>query len=64
MDMMDLFKQEEIEAALEQAYKTRKAFYNEIRKLDNLIFIIEYYMKSGEAVNPDYIELPEEHEDE
>jgi hypothetical protein len=64
MDMMDLFKQEEIEAALEQANKTKAVFYNEIRKLDNLIFIIEYYLKSGEAINPDYIELPEEQEDD
>jgi hypothetical protein len=64
MDMMDLFKQEEIEAALEQANKTKAVFYNEIRKLDNLIFIIEYYLKSGEAINPDYIELPEELEDD
>ena len=64
MGMMDLLTQEQAEEALQDSIKTRAAFIKEMHKLDNLIFFLKYYLNTGEALNPDVLELPGDEEND
>lgn len=64
MGMMELFSQEQAEEALQGAFNTKAAFLEELEKLNNFIFFLKYYLKTGEALNPDVIDLPGDEEDE
>lgn len=61
--MMDFCNTEEIENALEEALNGRRLMLEEIRKLDNYILFLQYYLTTGEALNPDAIDLPGSDED-
>jgi len=52
MSMMDLYKLEQVEEALSDSMKTREGFLKEIAKLDIYIFILKYYIATGDALEP------------
>jgi hypothetical protein len=52
MDMIDFYNQEQALEALEEARETKKTFLAEIEKLDQMIFILEYFLNTGDALDP------------
>lgn len=62
MSMMDLFTQEEASEALMSAEATKIEFMHEIEQLNIIIFLLAYFLKTGEALDPLVfgIEDPEE----
>lgn len=60
MSMVDFFTEEEAKDTLEMLKKTRAAFVDEIRKIDNSIFVLEYYLHTGEGLQTDFLDLPGE----
>lgn len=63
MSMVDFFTREEAIEALEMTKKTRKAFLAEVKKYDNLIFVLEYYLNTGEGLQTDFLDLPGKEEE-
>lgn len=66
MDMMDLYNMEEAQAALDEALETKVEFLNQIEELNKMIFILTYFLQTGEPLDPAAfgIEDPEEMDDE
>ena len=58
MSMMDFMAGQDAEQALEDAIRTRDEFTKELKRLDNLIFFLDYYLKTGQALDPEFIDLP------
>ena len=52
MSMMDLYTQEEAIQAIEEARATKKALMDEVEKLNNMIFLLQYFLATGEAIDP------------
>lgn len=52
MRMMDLYSLEEAKEAIEDSIKMRKEFIKEIETLDTLIFMLRYYVATGEPLDP------------
>jgi hypothetical protein len=66
MDMMDYYTEEEARSALDVALATKQEFFKEIENLNKVIFLLEYYLATGDALDPAAfgIEEPEDEEDE
>ena len=60
MSMMDLYTKEKVAEELKKALALKKEFTEETHKLDNYIFVLKYYLGTGESLDPDVIEIPEE----
>jgi len=60
MSMKDFHTRFEAEEALEEALDVRDAMYYELEKLNNYIFFLKYYLATGETIDPAFIELPGE----
>ena len=60
MSMMDLYTYEQVSSELEKALALKEEFVEETYKLDNYIFVLKYYLATGESLDPDVIEIPEE----
>ena len=57
MGMMDLYTKEQAVEAIEDSLATKKAFMKEIEKLDVMVFILKYYLATGEALDPDVFDM-------
>lgn len=64
MDMMDLYNMEEASAALDEAVQTKVELMNEIEKLNSIIFILTYYLETGEPLDPEPFGIEEYPEEE
>ena len=60
MGMIDLYTQERVTEELKKALALKEEFADETYKLDNYIFVLKYYLATGESLDPDVIEIPEE----
>ena len=52
MSMMDLYTTEQATQALADSIETRKQFIKEIETLDTMIFILKYYLATGDPLDP------------
>lgn len=52
MRMMDLYSLEEAKGAIEDSIEMRKKFVEEIETLDTYIFMLKYYVATGEPLDP------------
>jgi len=52
MGMMDLYTEEQAAEALADAQETKRAFYKEIESINEVIFLLTYYLATGEALDP------------
>lgn len=73
MSMKDFYDEQSCEIALDEANASREELLNiitqcegEIRNLDKMIMLLEYYLRTGNMIDPEDfgIELPEEMEDD
>lgn len=60
MGMIDFYSHEQVSSALTVALELKEEFIEETHKLDNYIFVLKYYLATGESLDPNVIELPEE----
>jgi hypothetical protein len=60
MGMIDFYSHEQVSGALTVALELKEEFTEETHKLDNYIFVLKYYLATGESLDPNVIELPEE----
>jgi len=59
MGMIDHYTHERVTEELEEALALKEKFAEETHKLDNYIFVLKYYLATGESLDPDVIEIPE-----
>lgn len=52
MSMMDLYTLEQAKEALEGAIEAKKEFLKEVEDLDTMIFILKYYIATGDGLEP------------
>jgi hypothetical protein len=52
MSMMDLYTTEQATQALVGAIETKKLLVKEIETLDVMIFILKYYLATGDPLDP------------
>ncbi len=64
MSMMDLYTLEQAKEALEGAIQTKKEFLKEIEELNTMIFILKYYIATGDGLDPAALGLEDLGEDE
>jgi len=67
MDMIDFYNLEQAQEALDDALQTKAAFLKQIDELNTIIFILTYFLETGEPLDPSAFgieEYPEEEEDE
>jgi len=57
MGMMDLYTKEEAAQALEETLETKVEFLKEIEKLDTMIFILKYYLATGDPLDPEAFDI-------
>ena len=57
MGMMDLYTEEQAAEALEESIKTKKEFLKEIETLDTMIFILKYFLATGDPLDPAAFDL-------
>ena len=62
MGMLDLYNEEQAKEALEDAINTRREFMLQIEELNTMIFILTYFLETGDPLDPSAfgIEDPEE----
>ena len=51
-DMVNFFNIEQAKAALVEAKDTKRQLLEEVEKLNKLIIIIEYFLATGEELDP------------
>jgi len=56
---MDLYTEEQAAQALEESIETKKEFLKEIETLDTMIFILRYFLATGDPLNPEAFDLEE-----
>ena len=61
--MMELYTEDEAANALDEALETKAQIIDMLEKLNNYIFFLKYFLNTGEALNPDVIDLPEDDND-
>lgn len=64
MRMMDLYSLEEAREAIEDSIEMRKKFVEEIETLDILIFMLKYYVATGEPLDPTAFGIEDEPEED
>jgi len=57
MGMMDLYTEEEAAQALKETLETKVEFLKEIEKLDTTIFILKYYLATGDPLDPEAFDI-------
>jgi len=57
MSMMDLYTLEQAKEALEDAEETKKEFFKQIEELNIMIFILKYYIATGDGLEPSAFDL-------
>ena len=64
MSMMDLYTHEQALEALEEAEATKQLLTRELDKINIMIIFLQYYLNTGEALDPEAlgIEPPTEEE--
>jgi len=51
MGMMDLYTEERVTEALADSIKAKEALLKEIEKIDAMIFILKYYLATGDPLD-------------
>lgn len=64
MGMLDLYNEEQAKEALEDAEATKKEFLKEIETINTMIFILNYFLKTGDALDPEAFGLEDLEEDD
>ena len=64
MSMMDFYDGKSAEIALEEVLAARQEFLNSVKEMDTMAFILRYYIKTGEFLDPSVYGLPEPKEDD
>ena len=64
MSMMDLYTLEQAKEALEDAKETKKEFFKQIEELNIMIFILKYYITTGDGLEPSAFDLEDLEGDE
>ena len=62
MGMMDLYTAEQAAEALDDAIKTKAAYVEEIEGLNGIIFLLKYFLATGECLDPEVVGIPEPEE--
>jgi len=57
MGMMDLYTEERAAEALAESIETKKEFLKEIEKLDAMIFILKYYLATGDPLDAEAFDI-------
>ena len=57
MGMMDLYTEEQAAQALAESIENRKEFMKEIETLDTMIFILKYFLATGDPLDPAAFDL-------
>ncbi len=57
MGMMDLYTEEQVTQALAESMETKAEFIKEIETLNTMIFILKYYLATGDSLNPTAFDL-------
>lgn len=52
MKMMDLYNEEYARDALNEAIATRKDLMDRVEELNTMIFILNYFLSTGEPLDP------------
>lgn len=55
---MEYFTNEQAIEALEEAKNTKEQLSEMAEQINNYIFFLKYYLATGEALNPEVINLP------
>ena len=63
---MDFYNSKNAEIALSEVLAAKQEYLNEIKMLDSMAFILMYYIKTGEMMDPEVfgIEPPDDTEDD
>lgn len=65
MSILDFYNKEEAIGAIEESEALKKELLKEIKKLDTCIFILKYFIETGESLDPEVFGIkPEDFEDE
>ena len=66
MSFMDFYNEKNAEMALEEVLAAKEEYLKAIQTLDTYAFLLKYYIKTGEMMDPSVfgIEEPEEEGDE
>jgi hypothetical protein len=64
MDMMDFYTEEQAKEALEDAINTKKEFVLQLEELNTIIFILTYFLETGDPLDPAAFGFEEEEEDD
>jgi len=64
MGMLDLYNEEQAREARDQAVETRKEFIKQIEELDIIIFILTYFLETGEPLDPAAFGIEDTEEDD
>jgi hypothetical protein len=51
MSMMDFLNNEQAKEALEDSYRYREELTKELEKINIIIFILRYFLETGEAID-------------
>ena len=51
MSMMDLLNNEQAKEALEDSHRYKEEILNELERINVIIFILRYYLATGEAID-------------
>jgi len=62
MGMMDLYTEEQATEALDDAIEAKKVYMEEIEGLNSVIFLLKYFLATGECLDPAVVGIPEPEE--
>lgn len=67
MSMIEFYENDEVaREAMTEALKMKEHFVKELELLDSMIFLLKYYLATGEGLDPEVfgIQNPEEEDDD
>lgn len=60
----DFFNREEAEIAYHQALAAREHIYDKLNQINMLLFYLEYFLKTGEPLDPAVLGVPNPEDEE
>jgi len=63
MGMMDLYTEEQAADALAESIATKEEFMKEVENLNGIIFLLKYFLATGECLDPEVFGIRPEEED-
>jgi len=64
MGMLDLYNEEQARDALEDAKNTKKELMEQVDELDAMIFILKYFLNTGDALDPGALGIKDPEEED